>query len=131
MRRRPVYYFLSVYFQFSSTYLPEILNISLYVEAMWTRYECTWPSTIHLKFITKCDRTTHKTHTCNCMFFCTQGLKQLKLTWQPDDAGNVTRVFVRTLLLAYPWKRSQPVKTNQTIPPRVYFYVSPEITYKL
>ena len=55
MRRRPVYYCLSVYFQFSSTYLPEILNISLYVEAMWTRYECTWPSTIHLKFITKCD----------------------------------------------------------------------------
>ena len=55
---------------------------------------------------TKCDRKTHKT---------------LKLTWQPYDAGNVTRVFVRTLLLAYPWKRSQTVKTNQTIPPRVYF----------
>ena len=79
--------------------------------------------------ITKCDRTTHKTHTC--MFFSTQGLKTLKLTWQPDDTGNVTRVFVRTLLLAYPWKRSQTVKTNQTIPPRVYFYVSSEIMYKL
>ena len=129
------------------TFYQCIFNFQALTCLKYTRYECTWPSTIHLKFITKCDslfyykvrwfvitkcdRTTHKTHTCNCMFFCTQGIKPLKLTWQPDDAGNVTRVFVRTLLLAYPWKRSQPVKTNQTIPPRVYFYVAPEITYKL
>lgn len=128
MRRRPVYYCLSVYFQFSSTYLPEIYPVWMYLafdHPFKVYYKVRW------FVITKCDRTTHKTHTCNCMFFCTQGLKPLKLTWQPDDAGNVTRVFVRTLLLAYPWKRSQPVKTNQTIPPRVYFYVSPEITYKL